>query len=149
MKKAGSLLAPIINQLGIADGVKFADLKKDWPALFKSPLSFHMSPSHLSNGELVVVVDSPAWLQELSFSKEILLKKLGSYGVKSIRFRLGRVSVNMPKGGRGKRSGIKQLTQKECALVEEMVSKIGDEGLKVTVKNVLEKAVASGKTKIS
>jgi hypothetical protein len=148
VKRAGSLLAPIIHQLGIADGVRLAALKRDWPLLFQDPLPFHMSPSHLSNGELAIAVDSPAWLQELSFSREMLLKKLEPYAVRSIRFRLGRVSDKPSKAGRSQTSQIRKLTQKESSVVEEMVSGIGDDGLKGAVKTVLEKAVATGRTRI-
>jgi hypothetical protein len=149
VKRADSLLASIIKDLGIVDGVKFAEIKRDWNALFDQPLSFHMSPSLLSNNELLIFVDSPAWLQELSFFREDILRKLESYGVKSIRFRLGRVATNTKKGFRNQKTGVKQLTNVEHEIVKEMVSGIDDEGLKVAMKTTIEKAIASGKTKVS
>jgi len=147
VKRADSLLASVIKDLGIADGVKFAEIKRDWNALFDQPLSFHMSPSMLSNGELLIFVDSPAWLQELSFFREDIRRKLESYGVKSIRFRLGRVATK--KGVRNQKTGVKQLTNVEHEIVKEMVSRIDDEGLKGAMKTTIEKAIASGKTKVT
>ena len=149
MKRADSLLASVIKDLGIADGVKFAEIKRDWNALFDQPLSFHMSPSMFSNSELLIFVDSPAWLQELSFFREDIRRKLESYGVKSIRFRLGRVATNTKKGVRNQKTGVKQLTNVEYEIVKEMVSKIDDEGLRGAMKNTIEKAIASGRTKVS
>ena len=149
MKRADSLLASVIKDLGIADGVKFAEIKRDWNALFDQPLSFHMSPSMFSNSELLIFVDSPAWLQELSFFREDIRRKLESYGVKSICFRLCRVAINTKKGVRNQKIGVKQLTNVEYEIVKEMVSRIDDEGLKGAMKNTIEKAIASGKTKVS
>jgi hypothetical protein len=149
VKRADSLLASVIKDLGIADGVKFAEIKRDWNALFDQPLSFHMFPSMFSNSELLIFVDSPAWLQELSFFREDIRRKLESYGVKSIRFRLGRVATNTKKGVRNQKTGVKQLTNVEHEIVKEMVSRIDDEGLKGAMKTTIEKAIASGKTKIS
>jgi len=149
VKRADSLLASVIKDLGIADGVRFAEIKRDWNALFGQPLSFHMSPSMFSNSELLIFVDSPAWLQELSFFREDIRRKLESYGVKSIRFRLGRVATNTKKGVRSQKTGVRQLTNVEHDIVKEMVSRIDDEGLKGAMKTTIEKAIASGKTKVS
>jgi hypothetical protein len=149
VKRADSLLASVIKDLGIADGVKFAEIKRDWNSLFDQPLSLHMSPSQFSNSELLIFVDSPAWLQELSFFREEIRRKLELYGVKSIRFRLGRVATDTKKRVRNQKTGCKQLTNVEQEIVKEMVSSIDDEGLKVALKTTIEKAIASGKTKIS
>jgi hypothetical protein len=149
VKRADSLLSSVIKDLGIADGVKFAEIKRDWNTLFDQPLSFHMSPSIFSNSELLIFVDSPAWLQELSFFREDIRRKLESYGVKSIRFRLGRVATNTKKRVRNHKAGVKQLTNMEHEVVENMVSSIDDEALKRAMKTTIEKAIASGKTKVS
>ncbi|MBM4145775.1 MAG: DUF721 domain-containing protein [Nitrospira sp.] len=148
MKRADSLLASVIKDLGIADGVKFAEIKRDWNSLFDRPLSFHMSPSMFSNGELLIFVDSPAWLQELSFFREEICRKLAPYAVKSVRFRLGRIPANTKKTVRNRKTSIKHLSSAEHEIVKEMVSGIDDEGLKWTMKNTIEKAIASGKTKV-
>ena len=94
MKRADSLLSPFIRELGIEDGVKLAEIKRNWCNLFNKPLSYHMSPLILSKGEILLNVDSPVWLQEITFYKEDIIKKMSSYGVKAIRFRLGKVSRN-------------------------------------------------------
>jgi hypothetical protein len=149
VKRADSLLASVIKDLGIADGVKFAEIKRAWNSLFDQPLSLHMSPSQFLNSELLIFVDSPAWLQELSFFREEIRRKLELYGVKSIRFRLGRVATDTKKRVRNQKTGCKQLTNVEREIVNKMVSSIDDEGLKGALKTTIEKAIASGKTKIS
>ncbi len=91
MEKAGSLLEPVVKRLGIESGVRLSRIKNDWHTLFEKPLSLHMSPSRLTGGELLLNVDSPIWIQQLNFLKKEILKKLSRYGVREIRFRIGKV----------------------------------------------------------
>ncbi len=148
MKRADSLLTPFIKNLGIEDGLRLAEIKKNWSLFFDRPLSYHMIPIKLSKGELLLNVDSPAWLQELNFYREDILKKLSSYGIKTIRFKLGKVSVTEKSESRDKRSEDKQLKSEERLYIEKTASKIYDEALRVSVKQAMRKAITSGKTKI-
>jgi hypothetical protein len=156
VKRADSLLLTVINELGINDGVRLAEIKRNWYNLFSKPLSYHMSPSMLSNGEILLNVDSPAWLQELNFYKEDIIKKMSSYGVRAVRFRLGRVStkseVSPPRfaeRGRGsQKSEARSLTHEELSYIENTVSKISGEALRETVIRTIEKALISGRTRL-
>lgn len=147
MNSVDSLLIPFIRELGIKDGVRLAEIKRKWHNLFNKPLSYHMFPSMLSGDEIVLNVDSPIWLQELQYYKDDILKKLLSYGVKAVRFRLGRV----PKKSevRSQKSEIRRLTTEELFYIEDVASKISDEKLKETIISAIEKAITSGKTKTS
>ena len=144
MKRADSVLIPFIRELGIEDGVKLAEIRRNWYNLFDKPLSYHMSPLILSKGEILLNVDSPVWLQELTFYKEDIIKKMSSYGVKTVRFRLGRVSTKVKSGIQGQKSRVKQLTTEELSYIEETVSKINDEKLKETVQKAMKKSFATG-----
>jgi len=154
MKRVASLLSPFIKELGIVDGVKLSEIKRDWYVLFQKPLSFHMYPSVLSKGELLLNVDSPVWLQELNFFRGEILKKLSSYNVKTLRFRLGRVSADIKPEDRSgattreKPKG-KTLTAEEQSYIQQTVLRINDDALRVAVKNVIEKAVTCGRTKLN
>jgi len=144
VKRADSVLIPFIRELGIEDGVKLAEIRRNWYNLFDKPLSYHMSPLILSKGEILLNVDSPVWLQELTFYKEDIIKKMSSYGVKTVRFRLGRVSTKVKSGIQGQKSRVKQLTTEELSYIEETVSKINDEKLKETVQKAMKKSFATG-----
>ncbi len=148
MRRADSLLAPLIRDLGIRDGVRLAGIRKDWSSLLADPVPLHTYPLMLSGDELLIAVDSPVWLQELQFYKENIVRKLGPYGVKAVRFRLGRVSAQAKPGGRSQKP-LRRLTDKEHAFIQEEAAKIHDEGLKEKLKTTIEKAITSGKTKIS
>lgn len=140
------MLIPFIRELGIIDGVMLAEIKRNWHNLFSKPLSYHMSPFRISRDEILLNVDSPVWLQELNFYKEDIIKKMSSYGIKAVRFRLGRVSTKSEV--KSQKSKVRRLTYEELSYVEGTVSKINDEALKMVVKMAMEKAITSGKTKI-
>jgi len=148
VRRADSLLAPLIGDLGIRDGVRLAGIRKDWSSIFADPVPLHTYPLMLSRDELLVAVDSPVWLQELQFYKENIVKKLASYGVKAVRFRIGRVSAPAEPEGRSRKAGIRSLTDKELAFIQEEAAKIRDDSLKETLKTTMKKAITSGKTKI-
>jgi len=148
VKQAGSLLAPIIKDLGIDEGVTLAEIKKSWTSLFHKPLSCHAAPGRLSNGDLLLNVDSPVWLQQLNFFKEDIVKKLSAFGVTSVRFRLGRVSLKEQPEAETARSRRKPLSEEARSYIEKTISPVGDEALKASMKKAMEKAVSSGKTRI-
>ncbi len=145
VKRADSLLSPVIRELGIEESVKLAEIKKTWHNLFNKPLSYHMSPFKLSEGEIFLNVDSPVWLQELNFYKEELIRKMSSYGVRAVRFRLGRVSKKSEV--RSQKSEVRSLTHEELSYVEETVSLIDDHVLREALRRTIEKALTSGRTK--
>lgn len=147
MRRVDTLLNHIIRDLGIKDDVKLAEMKRLWGTLFREPLLSHMIPSLLTRDELLLTVDSPVWLQELNFCKQEILGKLTPFGVRSIRFRLGRIPTNKRRGAL-RTSKPKNLTETEQSFIRETTAEISDDALKKTVTIAMEKAIASGKTNI-
>jgi hypothetical protein len=148
VKRADSLLKPLIRDLGIEEGVRLSEMKQKWNVLFQEPLPHHMSPSLFTGGELLLNVDSPVWLQELKFYREDIIRKLSSYGVKAIRFRLGRVVTTGKSGVGNERLGVKSLKADEHSFIDKAVAGITEDDLKVTLKTAMKKAITSGKTRI-
>ncbi|MDI6890747.1 MAG: DUF721 domain-containing protein [Thermodesulfovibrionales bacterium] len=147
VKRVDSLFLPLIRDLGIEDGMRLAEIKKDWYNLFNEPLSSHMSPCKLSGGEILLNIDSPVWLQELNFYKEAIIKKLSPYSVRDVRFRLSRVSTKEMSNVKCQMSNVKPLTTEERSYIEKTVSQISDEALRETVRRTIGKALISRRTK--
>lgn len=147
MKRADSLLKPLVRDLGIEDGIRLSQIKRHWYTLFHKPLSHHMSPSFLSGNELLLTVDSPVWLQELKFYQGDIITKLALYEVKTVRFRLGRVNAveNAETGREGGKA--KPLTAHDRSFIEDTVSTIEDEELREVVKKAMGKAIATVRTR--
>lgn len=142
MNRADSLLGPFIKDLGIENAVRLDEIKRNWNTLFREPLSFHMSPAVFSGVELLISVDSPVWLQELNFYKEDIMKKLNSYGVGAVRFRLGRVPASGRSIARSECPRVKQLKAEEHSYIEETISGIGDNELRGRVKKAMVKSLS-------
>ena len=148
MKRVDSLLRHLIKNLDIEDGVRLAKIRKNWRFLFQTPLPYHMAPSRLSGSDLLLNVDSPIWLQELNIHREEILRKLGRFGVRSVKFRLGKVSAVTEPGEKSHKAKPKPLNAEECSYIEQTISQINDDRLKGTIKTALERAISSGKTRI-
>jgi hypothetical protein len=107
-----------------------------------------MAPYKLSEGEILLNVDSPVWLQELNYFKKDVIEKLNPYGVRDVRFKLGRVSKIIKSGVQSQKSRVKPLTTEEIFYIEKTVSQINDKELKETVRRTIEKAITLNKTKV-
>jgi hypothetical protein len=91
VKKTGAVLDPLLKNLGLESGVRLARIKHDWYAIFDEQITSNLFPVSFSDRELLLYVTSPIWMQQFSFHKSEIIKKLSTYGVQNIRFRLGRI----------------------------------------------------------
>ncbi len=143
MEKAGSLLEPLVKRLGIESGVRLSQIKKDWHTLFEKPLSLHMSPSRLTERELLLNVDSPIWIQQLNFFRKDILTKLSRYGVREIRFRIGKIyPMKVCEEPRPKPS---ELSSEDASFIECMVDHISDVELRNAVRAAARKSLRTKK----
>ncbi|MDX9714853.1 MAG: DUF721 domain-containing protein [Dissulfurispiraceae bacterium] len=146
MKNVGSLLSGIFRQLGIEDRLKLAGLQDDWSSVFSGPLSSHTWPIEIKNSELLINVDSPAWLGELKYMKPEIEKKLQMYGIRTVRFRHG--SVSRPNRSNNKKSGKQTekfkkhtLTDDEIKWIDETTSGITDAELRDKIKKTITRSI--------
>jgi hypothetical protein len=143
VEKAASLLSPLLKRLGIDEAVRLQQIRNDWQTLFDQPLSLHMSPSRLFEGDLLLSVDSPAWMQQLGFYKKEILKKLAGYGVRDLRFRIGRVSPKSSQKDHSRKAA--ELTSEETLFISDVVSGVDDEALRDIIRKTIEKSLLSAK----
>jgi len=146
MVRTDSVLTPILKSLGLEAGVRLAQIKNNWQNIFHRPLSLHMYPSKLSEGELLLNVDSPIWIQQLTYYKKEIIEKLRSSGVKEVRFRIGRISPD--KQSVAKSPGHRELSDEDNLFVSNLTSEIKDEALKKAVKTAVERSLKSRPQKI-
>jgi hypothetical protein len=148
VKRAGSLLAGVISGLDIEDGVTLEEIRRRWDTLFRQPLPTHMAPFLLSHGELLIAVDSPVWLQELRFRQDDILKKLSPFRIKSVRFKIGKISGHVSSTARHSASRKKSgtLNAEEESLIEDTVSGVYDSELRETIRSAIRKSILCGKT---
>ncbi len=146
MKRVGTLLPPLLKELGLEEAARFERIRKEWSTVFREPLSLHMSPSALKNGELLIAVDSPVWLQQVSLFRADIVKKVSPFGVKDVRFRIGRAGR---MGGR-REDTAQTLSRKKPSLgadalreIDDTVSGLKDTGVREIVRRAMEQSFRS------
>lgn len=147
MKKVGSLISPLVKEFGIEEAVRLGAIKREWGNVFGEPLSLHMSPVRLKNGELLVNVDSPVWLQQLTFLKTQIIGKLSHLEVKELRFMLGRVAPQQRKNIQPVRTKERSLSTEAIRQIEETTAGIEDSALKESIRKTMERALSTKNVK--
>lgn len=98
-------------------------------------MALHAWPVNLDRSILTIVVDSPAWLQQLSFLKDDLVAKLAEFGVQDIRFRTG----NIPRRAPVKPvHAARELTGEDLSLIDSETSNVKDTALKDNIRNAIK-----------
>lgn len=141
MKKTGAVLGPLLKSLGLESGVRLARIKRDWYGIFDEQITSHLFPVSFSERELLLHVTSPIWMQQFSYHKSEIIKKLSIYGVQNIRFRLGRIPQRKQEISPVRKAP--ELTRENRFFITELLSDIGDENLKETIKKAVEKSLTS------
>lgn len=141
MKKAETVLGPMLKQLGIENGVRLERIRRDWPVIFEKSISSHMSPAVLNEGELLLHVESPAWMQQLTYYKKEIIQKLSPYAITDVRFRLGRITTKKRKQETEK--PMRPLSPEEISFAASVVADIRNEELKDSIRKAIEKSLAA------
>jgi hypothetical protein len=141
VKRLNEIISPILRESGLEEGVRLHLLKRKWKELFREPLSLHLYPSRLSGEELLVNVDSPVWLQEVSLHKEEILKVLEPFRIKEIRFRMGRVFHDKQKTANVSKVHKKPLSPQSISFIEEAIESIEDDELRAAIRATMERSL--------
>jgi len=140
MKKAEAVLGPMLKRLGIESGVRLERIRSDWFDIFDASLTSHMYPAGSTEHELLLNVDAPAWLQQLTYHKKDILRKLAPYGVTDARFRIGKVQKK--KRLHQEKNNVRTLSDDDMSFASSVVSEISDEQLKESIRKAIEKSLA-------
>jgi len=140
MKKADTVLGPMLKKLGIESGVRLERIRTDWFDIFEADLSSHMYPAGCAERELLLNVDSPVWMQQLTYYKKDILRKLAPYGIANVRFRAGKVQKKKQQLQDTKK--VRQLSADDISFASAVVSEIADEQLKKSIRKAIERSLA-------
>ena len=140
MKRADAVLGPMLKRLGIESGVRLERIRNDWYRIFDPSISAHMCPAACTKHELLLHVDSPVWMQQLTYHKKEIVLKLSPYGITEVRFRLGR--IRKPSHHQTSMKKPKQLSDEEESFIRDAVSDISDEKLKEAIRKAIAKSLA-------
>jgi hypothetical protein len=106
-----------------------------WDRVFnQGPLAKHIRPASLSGDRLILEADSPAWLQQSSFLKKDILKKLEQLGVKDISFRLGHSRARGNQRQHEEEAVPVPLCKEEVSFIEALAAEVEDNDLRERVR---------------
>ena len=133
--RVGAQIQRIARNLGFESSLRLARIKGQWDVIFSGPVTLHAWPVKLDRSTLTIVVDSPAWLQQLSFLKDDLVLKLADFGVRDIRFRTGHIPRNPPVKPV---PAARDLTGEDLSLIDNETSHVKDAALKDNIRNAIK-----------
>jgi hypothetical protein len=147
MERISRAFEDIISELGIEKAVTIENLRARWEEIIGATISIHTYPSFYKNGQLIINVDSPEWLNELKYHKESILTKLKPFEISSVRFKLGRLKKNASRFMPGVRHI--ELNEQEKDFAEDTASQIDDSSLRETIRKAIERSLVNSKKRSS
>lgn len=147
MESISRILDRIINQYGMQASMLEHKLSRWWSEIVGEKIAGHTMPSHIKYRKLCVLVDSSAWMQELTFLKDRIIEQInkitGNKLINDIYFRIAQIEPSTTQvpdldAQESKRKG-KNLTEEEKLLIEEYIRPIKDPDLKDQVKKTIIK----------
>jgi hypothetical protein len=125
-------------------------IRKRWSQIVGNPLAEHTFPLHLRFRKLTLLVDSPAWMQELCYLQPELLRRLqealGDSVLSEIRFTVG----SFPRKDapdQGAAENLKPLSNEELSLIQESLRPIKNPDVKESLRRLMERALQAGDTR--
>jgi len=119
-----------------------------WDRTVGPAIARHAQPQGLRAGKLTLVVDSPAWMQQLSLMKPELIEKLnrnlGRETVKDITLKLGEVASGN-KDSPEAESPRPALSAEEQEKIEGYVKDIREPSIREAIRRLFEKDAQSRK----
>ncbi len=118
-----------------------------WEKSVGPVIARHAQPQAVRGKKLTLVVDSPAWMQQLSLLKPEIVEKvnrtLGKETIKDITLRLGEIESRAEPSEEPRVRSV--LGQGEREKIEDYVRGVSDPAIKEAISRVIEKDFLSRK----
>ena len=145
-----SILDAVAQRLGLSVKLIEQRIARDWVEIVGEQIAAHTRPEHLRGRRLSVLVDHSVWMQQLSFLKPDLLRRIrvhtGGETVQDLQFRIGDLArVPMPShstAGQGIAPDVEPAPQllREAAA---HTTQIADPAIRERFTRVIAKALVS------
>jgi hypothetical protein len=149
---AGSVIRRVIKDLGIQTVIARNQVILDWNKIVDSAVAKHAQAEKLVGSALVIGVDSPVWMNELSALRETLLRKInsklkpGTPRIQELRFLL-RSSLG-PEKTASVVPPVPPASEEETREALRILAPVQDDKLKTILARILEKDRALKHTRI-
>jgi hypothetical protein len=148
ISKLSITLGRILKARGMQSRLHEYRIFSVWDRIVGPAIGRHARPLALRGNKLTLVVDSPAWMQQLSLMKPEIRDKLnaglGRESVREITLRLGEITLpddrSLPE-----EPDWAALTREEGEKIERSVKDISDDEIRGALRRLLEKDLRSKK----
>jgi hypothetical protein len=144
-----SVLTKLAKRLGLEARLLEAQLRRHWPEIAGDQIAAHTRPDQIRFKKLHLVVANSVWLQQLTFLKPTLLKKInetaGSGIVADILFRVGEIEQLKMENAKGKSGGVAEVavpTPEALAEAEAHTAQIADPDLRARLTELMAEALS-------
>jgi hypothetical protein len=141
MQPLHKILREFVKNFGIEGGAGLNIIRKKWVNIVGQTIAVHTFPDTIRGKVLTITVDTPQWMHHLSFYKEEISKKLESYNVNGIRFRLGKLPPEIINQNSKEHV---ELSEEDLRFLENTVKNIKDEELKEKFRVLITHGLTRG-----
>jgi predicted nucleic acid-binding Zn ribbon protein len=147
MGRLSATIAKVLKARGLESRLSEYHVFGQWEKAVGQVIARHARPVSIRGKKLTLVVDSPAWMQQLSLLKpeiaEKLNRNLGKELVKEIKLTLGEVAA-AGKPADTRPSSV-SLDQRERVTIEQYAGEVHDPDIRDAIRRVMEKDFLSRK----
>ncbi len=147
IEKFSLTLGRILKARGMRGRLHEYRIFSEWERTVGETIARHARPLTLRGRRLTLVVDSPAWMQQLSLLKPEIREKLnsvlGGESVRELALKLG--EITLPDNGPAEERGRATLTPEEHERIEQHLHGIGDNETREMLRSLIEKDLRSKK----
>lgn len=137
----------LARSLGLERGLAQAFLEARWKEVVGPQIASHTHPLEIRFDTLVLLVDKPVWMHELSFLKREIIEKanahLGKVWIRNIHLKIGPIPVSSKPVPERQRSPV-ALGKGEMACLNRHLSAISDPGLKEVIDRAIRRHLQAG-----
>jgi predicted nucleic acid-binding Zn ribbon protein len=145
--RLSTTIAKILKSRGLESGLSEYKVFGNWEKTVGEVIALHAHPAMVRGKKLTLIVDSPAWMQQLSLMKPELIKKmnrdLGKESIREITLKLGEVAP--PKKTVDALPARVRLDEEERVTIERYVQEVLDPDIRDAIRRVMEKDLLSRK----
>jgi hypothetical protein len=143
--EAGAVLDRALERLGLQPALARHQIVRLWPKIVSSAIAAHSKAEKLTGSVLHILVDSSAWMNELSANKAVILRRVnsnlpqGAAPITDLRFRqsssISRVSTPPPP----QEDAPQVLSEADRKKHQVILDPVKDSQLRALLGRILEK----------
>ncbi len=140
--KLSTTIDKILKARGMQNRLPEYRISSQWVNMVGPAIARHAQPRTLRGGRLLVIVDSPAWMQQLSLLKPDIIGKLNNNldmnTIRDLTLKLGEIaSLSTQSPEREQVPAI--ITQEEREAIAQSVHDVSDSEIREAIKRMIEK----------